>query len=163
MTLEEPTRGGWMPPVLPRPGRVGQTAVWEGRTFRVSDAFRGGPNWVELITHSPDGLIEYDPPIEQRIPSWRVEAVEPPAPILPAPEDPGPQPSAESLVRFTLHAPTTEQGERMSEIRAAYIDLVALIEDKTPESRELSLAITKLEESLFWALGSIVRREEEAS
>lgn len=62
--------------------------------------------------------------------------------------------------RFTYVPPKEGQPEKYQEIRAyakAYAYLLKVI---APESRELSLAITKLEEVVFWANAAIARREE---
>ena len=61
--------------------------------------------------------------------------------------------------RFTYHAPKDDQPERYVAIRNMASDLAAHILAMTPESREQSLAITKLEEVVFWANASIARNE----
>ncbi len=61
--------------------------------------------------------------------------------------------------RFTYHSPKGDQPERYGLIRANAKALAKLVEDKCPESRERSLAITKIEESVFWAQASIGRNE----
>jgi len=43
-------------------------------------------------------------------------------------------------------------------LRAAAKSLAELMDDECPESREKSLAFTKLEEAIFWANASIARR-----
>jgi hypothetical protein len=60
---------------------------------------------------------------------------------------------------FTYHPPTGNQPERYTELRAAALSLAILIVRMTPESREQSLALTKLEEAVFWANASIARNE----
>ena len=44
--------------------------------------------------------------------------------------------------------------------RELYSDLIYFIEDNCKDSRETSLAITKLEESLMWLTKSISREED---
>jgi hypothetical protein len=61
--------------------------------------------------------------------------------------------------RFTYHAPKEGQPERYVLIRDAARQLAELITENTPASREQSLALTKLEESVFWANASIARNE----
>ena len=62
--------------------------------------------------------------------------------------------------RFTYHLPATEeQISRYASIRATALALAEHILNNTLESREQSLAITKLEEVVFWANASIARNE----
>ena len=66
---------------------------------------------------------------------------------------------AEIVVRFTYHSPKGDQPQKYETLRGEAKALVQTINDLCPESREKSLAITKLEESIFWANASIARRE----
>ena len=61
--------------------------------------------------------------------------------------------------RFTYHAPKAGQPERYATIRATAKNLAILLDDECPESREKSLAMTKLEEAVMWANASIARNE----
>lgn len=61
--------------------------------------------------------------------------------------------------RFTRHEIDPEQAARGDAIRHEGLDLAALIVATTPESREQSLALTSLEEAVFWANAAIARRE----
>ena len=68
--------------------------------------------------------------------------------------------------RFTYHAPDKDkrmagmnQGERYTALRERGYDLAKFIEELSPSSREQSLAITKLEECIFWANAAIARNE----
>ena len=66
----------------------------------------------------------------------------------------------EDLVkRFTYHTPKGDQPQRYESIRGHGIDLADLIDDLCPDSREKSLAITKLEEAVMWANAAIARNE----
>lgn len=65
----------------------------------------------------------------------------------------------ELLTRFTYHAPTGDQPQRYMTLRAKAMDIAELIVELTPESREQSLALTHLEEAVFWANAAIARRE----
>lgn len=60
---------------------------------------------------------------------------------------------------FKYHAPKPGQQEKYEGLRAAAKSLAADIMLKTPPSREQSLALTKLEEAIFWANASIARNE----
>lgn len=61
---------------------------------------------------------------------------------------------------FTYHKPGGTQQKRYEEIRAKAKELAFLIDADCPQSREKSLAMTKLEESVMWANASIARNEE---
>lgn len=63
---------------------------------------------------------------------------------------------------FTYHPPFGDQVERYAEIRAKLLEVALFIEDKTPVSREQSLAITSLEQAMFWANAAIARTEKPA-
>lgn len=66
--------------------------------------------------------------------------------------------SMEAVARnFTYHPPTDEQGGLYKEIRSKARELAELVEARCPNSREKSLAMTKLEESVMWANASIAR------
>lgn len=60
---------------------------------------------------------------------------------------------------FTYHAPKGDQPERYVELRDRAKLLAYMIVKNTPPSREQSLAITKLEEAIFWANAAIARNE----
>lgn len=60
---------------------------------------------------------------------------------------------------YTYHAPKEDQSERYESIRAKARELAELIEECCPDSREKSLANTKLEEAVMWANASIARNE----
>jgi hypothetical protein len=68
--------------------------------------------------------------------------------------------SAELAKRFTYHPPTGDQPDRYVAIREGARSFASAIIESTPESREQSLAITALEEAVFWANAAIARREE---
>ena len=65
----------------------------------------------------------------------------------------------ELVKKFTYHQPHGDQPERYEQIRDSARVLAILVENLCPESRERSLAITKLEESVMWANASIARNE----
>ena len=60
---------------------------------------------------------------------------------------------------FTYHAPKEGQAERYEALRSQAKDLAIAIADGTPSSREQSLALTSLEEAVFWANAAIARNE----
>lgn len=60
---------------------------------------------------------------------------------------------------FTPHAPSEDQIKIYQELREAYKALAILINIRCPQSRELSLAITHLEISSFFANAAIAREK----
>lgn len=60
---------------------------------------------------------------------------------------------------FAYHSPKGNQPERYGRIRDKAREFAELIEAECPDSREKSLAFTKLEESVMWANASIARNE----
>lgn len=67
--------------------------------------------------------------------------------------------SKEIQCRFTYHSPKGDQPKRYEEIRDKAHEFAMAILNRTPESREQSLAITALEEAVMWANAAIARRE----
>lgn len=61
--------------------------------------------------------------------------------------------------RFTYHPPKGNQADRYVEIREKGLETARLIEAACPDSREKSLAITKIEEAVMWANAAIARNE----
>lgn len=55
---------------------------------------------------------------------------------------------------------TEEQKEKINKIRLSFSDIYNCIEKLYENSREKSLAITKLEEAQFWAIKGISREEK---
>lgn len=58
---------------------------------------------------------------------------------------------------FMCHAPKYGQQEKYQELRSKAKELAYMIDELCPQSREKSLANTKLEESIMWANASIAR------
>lgn len=52
------------------------------------------------------------------------------------------------------------QKERINKVREIFSDIYDWLENNCKESRETSLAFTKLEEAQFWAIKGISREEE---
>jgi len=61
--------------------------------------------------------------------------------------------------RFTYHPPKGGQANRYEQIRSKAHDFAISLDTFCPDSREKSLAITKLEEVVMWANASIARNE----
>lgn len=61
---------------------------------------------------------------------------------------------------FTFHAATPKRAEKYDTIRNTAKDFALQLNELCPESRELSLAITKLEEVSMWANAAIARNPE---
>lgn len=60
---------------------------------------------------------------------------------------------------FTYHAPKPDQLPRYEAIRAKAKELAALIQSGTPPSREQSLALTSVQQSVMWANAAIAINE----
>lgn len=58
---------------------------------------------------------------------------------------------------FTYHEPQPGQPEKYEAIREKAKELAYLIDELVPDSREKSLAMTKLEECSMWANAGIAR------
>lgn len=58
---------------------------------------------------------------------------------------------------FTYHPPTPAQVTIYEAIRGQAHELASILIDEVPVGRELSLALTKLEEAVFWANAGIAR------
>ena len=59
--------------------------------------------------------------------------------------------------RFTYHAPKDGQAETYHLIRRTGKHLASLIDEKCPDGREKSLALTKIEEGVMWANAAVAR------
>lgn len=63
--------------------------------------------------------------------------------------------------RFTHHPPaTTERANAHATVRGACAGLAAQIVDQCPPGREQALALTKVEEAMFWANAAFARATE---
>lgn len=65
----------------------------------------------------------------------------------------------EMKTRFTYHSPKEGQPEKYENLRKMARLMASHVEELCPESREKSLAMTKIEEAVFWANAAIARRE----
>jgi len=59
--------------------------------------------------------------------------------------------------RFTYHAPKPGQPEIYTAIRDKAKELAVMLDINCPDSREKSVALTKLEEAVMWANASVAR------
>lgn len=60
--------------------------------------------------------------------------------------------------RFAFHAATTEEKrDAHTSVRQQCRQLADFLNDKLPDGREKSLAITKLEEVMFWGNAALAR------
>jgi len=60
---------------------------------------------------------------------------------------------------FKYHKPTSKQQEKYISLQIGGRELAEMIDGLCPQSREKSLAFTKLEEAIMWANSSIARNE----
>jgi len=60
---------------------------------------------------------------------------------------------------FGYHSPNPERGAQHDAMRKAVLELAIVVNNTLPECREKSLAITKLEEAMFWANAGIARSD----
>ncbi len=58
---------------------------------------------------------------------------------------------------FMYHSPKEGQNDKYEALRAKAKELAYLIDESCPDSREKSVAITNLEQSVMWANASIAR------
>jgi hypothetical protein len=63
--------------------------------------------------------------------------------------------------RFAFHAATTqEKRDEHTSVRAAHRDLALKVLHGVPDGREKALALTKIEEAMFWSNAAIARNKE---
>lgn len=61
--------------------------------------------------------------------------------------------------RYNAHSVTPEAVEGLEQVRKMCRSLSGALVQIVPESRELSVALTKLEEVMFWANAGIARNQ----
>lgn len=64
---------------------------------------------------------------------------------------------------FKYHAPSESQVDRYAFLRGKAKELAYAIDERCPSSREKSLALTNLEQAIFWANASIARQHKNGS
>ena len=62
-------------------------------------------------------------------------------------------------IKFTYHPLSMEQHGKQEQLRLQAVVFAGQIFASTPEGREQSLAITSLEQALFWSIAAIEREE----
>ena len=67
------------------------------------------------------------------------------------------RPAINMAHNMTNHRPSDEDIAVIEGMRADFINLAEEVQALTPESREQSIALTKLEEALMWAVAAIAR------
>lgn len=65
--------------------------------------------------------------------------------------------SAELNRRFSHHTPDKERVTKHETVRGMLTQVAAGLDTLVPEGREKSLALTKIEECMFWANAAIAR------
>ena len=60
---------------------------------------------------------------------------------------------------FTYHAPKEGQPEKYEILRATAKGWATMVVELAPDSRERSIALTKIEESVMWANAAIARND----
>jgi hypothetical protein len=61
---------------------------------------------------------------------------------------------------FTFHPPGDDARALHELVRAHCRDLARTLDQVLPQGREASLALTRLEEAMFWANAAIARQDE---
>lgn len=67
--------------------------------------------------------------------------------------------AAELERRFSHHKVDDRQRDQMEDIRSIAHRLAQAMWRMAPDSRELSLAITNIEQAVFWANAAVARKE----
>jgi len=67
---------------------------------------------------------------------------------------------AELIHRFEYHRPSPAKVIAHEDVRSAVVNLALEFDSALPPGREQALAITKLEEAMFWANAAIARSKE---
>ena len=66
---------------------------------------------------------------------------------------------ADLITRFTYHPPGDVKAQFHKSVRDTVFGCAVFVLKMTPPCREQSIAITKLEEALFWTNAAIARHE----
>lgn len=63
---------------------------------------------------------------------------------------------------YAYHKPSPESLEKIALLRKAFSEIHDLCADNAPQSRELSVALTNLEQAAMWAIKAIVCNDPES-
>lgn len=63
---------------------------------------------------------------------------------------------------FTHYKPSPEGRKKLDTLRQAFKTTSSILRELAPQSRELSLAITNLEQSAMWAIKAVVVHDPES-
>lgn len=67
--------------------------------------------------------------------------------------------SGELANRFVYHAPLPDQSARYELLRSKALEMAGMITTCCPKCREEAVALTNLEQAMFWANAAIARNE----
>jgi len=76
---------------------------------------------------------------------------------------PKPNSDADLYSRFSFHPATTITGPMHAEVRDRAYAFALAMRDLVPPGRELSLALTKIEEAMMWSNAAIARNQTDAT
>ncbi|MBB5167139.1 hypothetical protein [Mycobacterium sp. AZCC_0083] len=62
--------------------------------------------------------------------------------------------------RFSHHAPSPVKAAVHTQVRRDTLELAVLYDDRIPPGREKALALTNLEQAMFWANAAIARSKK---
>jgi len=70
--------------------------------------------------------------------------------------------NSDPLKTFAYHSPSPEGLQQIAQLRKAFSEVAAVIYLYAPDTRERSIALTRLEEAAMWAIKSIVFNDPES-
>lgn len=128
-------------------------------TITVTHGAGSGPGAVVIHGRGlPDGYV---PPSGSLTPPVGLNAVGQPCVAYPRSRENMGIPDLEN--RFRYHPPQTEQRRQAHEtVRSGLLTTAERLDELLPDGREKSLAVTKLEEAMFWANAALARQPDDA-